>query len=70
MNYVYTSKIEINDDDDDNDIFDMLTIAYELGLAELIDIGEKQIATTIDVQNVCRYLDKAIEICRKIQGLF
>ncbi|KAH7645441.1 hypothetical protein HUG17_0979 [Dermatophagoides farinae] len=67
LNYVYTSKIEINDDDDDDDIFDMLTIAYELGLVELIDIGEKRIATTIDVQNVCRYLDKAIEICRKIQ---
>ncbi|KAH9415238.1 hypothetical protein DERP_006331 [Dermatophagoides pteronyssinus] len=72
LNYIYTSKIEFNSTNDDNDrcddkIFDILIIAYEFDLDELIEICEQRILEIVDVNNVCRYLDRFVEICQKIQ---
>nr|XP_027196748.1 integrator complex subunit 1 homolog [Dermatophagoides pteronyssinus] len=71
LNYIYTSKIELNSTNDDNDrcddkIFDILIIAYDFDLDELIEICEQRILEIVDVNNVCRYLDRFIEIGQKI----
>lgn len=74
MNYIYTSKIEFNSTNDDNDrcddkIFDILIIAYEFDLDELIEICEQRILEIVDANNVCRYLDRFVEIGQKIHTI-
>lgn len=52
----------------EENLFEILAIAYELGLEELIAIGEERAAITINIHNACRYLNEAIKIKSKING--
>lgn len=66
LQYIYTSKIELNNI---AQTFELLAIAYELGLEELISIIEERALVSMNIDNVCYYLNYVItEIRHKING--
>lgn len=62
--YVYTGKIMHQD----TALFEMLTIAQELGVEELRLACEEHFNSTLSVSNACTYLTSAIEIQDRAAG--
>ncbi|KAI5720274.1 hypothetical protein M8J77_004333 [Diaphorina citri] len=65
ISYVYTGKIMHQD----NGLFEMLTIAQELGVEELRVACEEHFNSTLSVSNACTYLTSAMEIQDRAAGL-
>jgi hypothetical protein len=52
----------------DNGLFEMLTIAQELGVEELRVACEEHFNSTLSVSNACTYLTSAMEIQDRAAG--
>ncbi|GLH03612.1 Ring canal kelch homolog [Gryllus bimaculatus] len=62
--YVYTGKIILQD----NGVFEMLTVAQELGVDELRISCEDHVTSTLSVLNACTFLAAAMEIQERASG--
>ncbi|XP_049810586.1 uncharacterized protein LOC126253356 [Schistocerca nitens] len=64
MLYVYTGKIILQD----SGVFEMLTLAQELGVEELKKTCEDHVTSTLSVLNACTFLAAAMEIQDQAAG--
>ncbi|XP_075226146.1 serine-enriched protein [Lycorma delicatula] len=62
--YVYTGKIILQD----NGVFEMLSLAQELGVEELRATCEDHVTSTLSVLNACTFLAAALEIQDRSAG--
>ncbi|XP_026822518.1 uncharacterized protein LOC113560689 [Rhopalosiphum maidis] len=58
INYVYTGKIVLQD----GGVFEMLTLAQELGVEDLQNSCEEHVTSTMSVLNACTFLAAAMDI--------
>lgn len=66
MVYVYTGKIILQDDH----VFEMMTLAQDLGVEELKIACEDYVVSTLSVANSCTFLTAVMEIQEKSTGEF
>lgn len=62
--YVYTAKIMLQD----SKVFEMMTLAQDLGVEELKIACEEHVRTTMSVANACTFLAAVMEIQDKASG--
>ncbi|XP_014281208.1 serine-enriched protein isoform X2 [Halyomorpha halys] len=64
IQYVYTGKIMLQD----SGVFEMMTIAQDLGVEELKVTCEDHVTSTLSVLNACTFLAAALEIQDRASG--
>uniref|UniRef100_A0A146KZ69 BTB/POZ domain-containing protein 19 n=3 Tax=Lygus hesperus TaxID=30085 RepID=A0A146KZ69_LYGHE len=64
LQYVYTGKIILQD----TGVFEMMTLAQDLGMEELRTTCEDHVTSTLSVMNACTFLAAAMEIQDRCTG--